>query len=198
MIKTMDRAERWSEVRERLTHIQAGLAGALAPDEERIHQVYLRRAQQLAERETADVDVATLPVLVIGVGTERYGIELSELTEVLPYRGCTPVPGAPPALLGVINVRGDIKPVADLRRVLDLPPGDDSATGYVVMLRRADGGIGLRVEAIDDVRQVDRVDLVSIGDNAAPIPGSRFVKALAADNLILLDMTAALSGLGWQ
>jgi purine-binding chemotaxis protein CheW len=198
MTRGADQTGQWDDVHGRPKPVEAGLADAFAQDEELIRQVYVRRARQLAERQTDDRQVATLPVLVFGIGVERYGLELSELAEVLPYRGCTPVPGAPAALLGVINVRGDIKTVADVRRILDLPAGDDSAPGYVVMLRRGDGTIGLRVESIDDIRQVDPATLVAVGDNAAPIPGSRCVKAIGADNLIVIDVTAALDGLGWQ
>jgi chemotaxis signal transduction protein len=165
-------------------------------DQRVIDEVYLRRARQLAQRQNDDAASTTMAVLVFGLGTERYGIELSALTEVFPYRGCTAVPGSPSALLGVMNVRGDIRPLADLRRILGLPPGDDRAAGYVVTVRHQERNIGLRVETIDEVRQIDPSQLVSAGSGAAPIPGCRFVKALTADTVILIDTSAALSGLG--
>ena len=161
-----------------------------------IDDVYLRRARQLARRQATDVASATLAVLVFSIGSERYAIELSALTEVFPYRGCTAVPGAPPALLGVINVRGDIRAVADFRRLLGLPAGDDSAAGYVVMLRQRDCSIGLRIEAIDDICQIDATPRTPAGSDGASAPGSRFVKALAADTIILIDTNAVLSSLG--
>jgi purine-binding chemotaxis protein CheW len=158
--------------------------------------VYRRRARQLAHRQTTDAASATIAVLVVGIGTERYGIELAALAEVFPYRGCTAVPGATPALLGVMNARGDIRAVVDLRRVLELPAGDDGAAGYVVMLRHGGGAIGLRIDAIDQVRHIDLAQLTSAGDGAATIPGSRFVKALTTDTIIVIDTIAVLSSLG--
>ena len=111
------------------------------PDQRAVDEVYRRRARQLAERPADRADAATTTaVLVFTLGTERYGIELTDLAEVLPYRGCTAVPGTPAALLGVINVRGDIRPVADLRGVPELRAADASAGGYVVMLRQEGGG----------------------------------------------------------
>ncbi len=170
-----------------------------------IEEVYLRRARQLAERQSFAAKSATFGALIVRLGTERYGIELSALAEVFPYRGCTAVPGAPPALVGVTNVRGDIRSVVDLRRLLDLPPvptsqrsaeaSEERASGYVVMLRQQDRTIGLRVDSIDEVRQIDPATL-SAGDGQAPIPGSRFVKGLTADTVIVIDTGAALSGLG--
>ena len=135
-------------------------------------------------------------MLVVGVGTERYAIELAALTEVLPYRGCTAVPGAPPALLGLINVRGDIKAVLDLRRILDLQTEDESRTAYVVMLRRAEGAIGLGIETIQGIRQIDPSKLVSGAAGAASLSGSRYMKALTDDTVIVIDTNAVVAGLG--
>ena len=75
------------------------------------------------------------------------------MTEVFPYGGCTAIPGCAPALLGVINVRGDIRPVADLRELLELPPAEDRPAGYVVMVRHRDRVIGVRIETVEGVRQ---------------------------------------------
>jgi purine-binding chemotaxis protein CheW len=195
MTRPIDCATGRNKVRDRLQRIEAGLAGTLTPDQDLIDEVYRRRASQLAERQAADSDSPTSAVLVLGIGTERYAIELSELVEVFPYRGCTAVPGAPPFLLGVINVRGDIKCVADLGQILELPRGEDSASGYVVMLRQPGRAIGLRVERIEAVQQIDPARLRPTGTGAT-IPSSAFVKALTADNVILIDRNAALSRLG--
>jgi len=197
MKPTKDTATARGQVRSRLEQIEASLASAHATDERVIDEVYRRRARQLAERPAADVVSTTFGVLVFGLGAERYGLELSALSEVLPYRGCTEVPGTPAALLGVMNVRGDIRAVADLRRILELAPGETGAAGYVVMVRQQDRVIGLRVDTLEEVRQVDPAELVS-GDRGARIPGSRFVKALTADTVILIDTHAVLSGLGFE
>ncbi|MGH9144218.1 MAG: chemotaxis protein CheW [Vicinamibacterales bacterium] len=166
------------------------------PDQRAVDEVYRRRARQLAERPADRTDTATTTaVLVFTLGTERYGIALTDLAEVLLYRGCTAVPGTPAALLGVINVRGDIRPVADLRGVLELAAADASAGGYVVMLRQQ-GGVGLKVDTIDQVCQVDHARMLSARDGVSLIPGARFVKALTADGVILIDIGAVLSGLG--
>ena len=160
-----------------------------------IEAVYLRRARQLAARPNAAAVSATVAVLVCGIGTERYGIELAALTEVFPYGGCTAIPGCAPALLGVINVRGDIRAVADLRELLELPPAEDRPAGYVVMVRHRDRVIGVRIETVEGVRQIDPAQLTSPAAGAAPIAGARFVKALTADTMILVDTDAALSSL---
>jgi purine-binding chemotaxis protein CheW len=160
-------------------------------DSEALEEVYKRRARRLAERQTNVSEVATCGVLVFRVGEERYGIGLSQLTEVFPYRGCTAVPGTAAALLGVLNVRGEIRAITNGRRILGLPPGDEALTGYVVMVRQATGSIGITVDAVEGVREIAAAAL-SAGDDAAH---SQLVKSLTADGVILIDAIAALSAL---
>jgi chemotaxis signal transduction protein len=96
----------------------------------------------------------------------------------------------------VINVRGVIKAVVDLGRLLEIPPGGAAASGYVVMLRRSGGMIGLAVESVHEVRQIDAAHLTATHAESTALCGARFVKGITADNLILIDADAAVSGLG--
>jgi purine-binding chemotaxis protein CheW len=188
-------ASAWIETADRLKQIEADLAETFAPNQRVIDEIYRRRARQLAERRAAAARVSTLAVLVFGLGQERYAIELSEIAEVVPYSGCSSVPGAPPALLGVLNLRGDIKSVADLKRLLGLEIGEDSATGYVLFLRRPGRALGFKVDRIDQVQHIDPAHLLSTADGASPIPGLRHIKALTRDTVMLIDTSAALAAL---
>ena len=138
-----------------------------------IEEIFRRRAQQLADRRTVSTQSITRPVLVFSLGLERHAIEVAELLEVLPYRGCTAVPGTPAALLGVLNVRGDIRPVIDLRRLLGIDAAESGAASYLLMVRHESGAIGIAVDALDAIRQVEASELVSAGERAATTPGSR-------------------------
>ena len=166
--------------------------GTLDPDSDLMERVYRLRAARLAERHEGNAQSTTVPALAFSLGNERYGIDLSHLVEVIPYKGCTSVPGAATALLGVINVRGHIRPCVDLRHLLGLPPADRDADGYVVMVRHDDGPVGLRVDRVDEVRQIDPAGLLGLGEQAR----SRFVKAVTKDAVILIDVSVALSALG--
>jgi purine-binding chemotaxis protein CheW len=184
----------WDAVRERLLAVDAQLAGSFAPDQSTIDEVYRRRALQLAQRQAGGTVSKTFPVLVFRLGQEQYAIELSELAEVFAYSGCTQVPGAPPVIAGVINRRGEIGAVVNLRRILDLQT-EDPAIGYVLMLRRHGAVLGFKVDRIEQVREIDPSQLISSGDGTTPLAHSAFVKGLTADTLILIDVAAALSHL---
>lgn len=157
-----------------------------------IEPVHQRHTSQLGELPAAERPAAPIGVLVFALGAERYAIDLSLLSEVLP-RECTAMSGSPHVLLGVINIRGVIQPVVDLRRLLDLTPGM-MESGYVLMLRDQDRQVGIRVDSVEDVRQVDPARLTTADGRV--IAGTRFVKALTADTVILLDAREALAQLG--
>ena len=173
-----------------MAQVTADTAGL---DRERsvIEEVYRRRARRIAERKHDVESAAALPALVFRLGAERYGIELSHLVEILPYRHCTDIPGGPGALLGVINLRGDIRAVADSRRLLGLPEGDGSDKGYIVMVRHESGVVGLKVDSVEGVRDVAADELSATDGDAA----SRFLKAITADGVIVIDTRAALSSI---
>jgi purine-binding chemotaxis protein CheW len=64
---------------------------------------------------TAD-GAGALSLLIVQLDRERYALPSAAVREIARYRPCTPVPGAPAALPGIISQRGAILPVVDLRR----------------------------------------------------------------------------------
>jgi chemotaxis signal transduction protein len=62
-----------------------------------------------------------MQAIVLPIGEDRYGIELTDVREVVPEPLLTPVPGAPAAVLGVVNLRGEVVPVLDTAQLLGLP-----------------------------------------------------------------------------
>src|ERR1043166_6920649 len=96
----------WSQVRKKLQQSQMSADS----DRGRTETIYRERAARLASQRALPEASPTLGALVFTLGTERYAVELRDLVEVLPFDSCTPVPGGPQELLGVINWRGEIRP----------------------------------------------------------------------------------------
>ena len=89
-------------------------------------------------------------------GVATYAVDVEDAREIIPMRRMTRLPGAPPHVLGLINVRGMIVTVIDLARRLEpdaptAPPSD----GTILLVRRGQGLVGLAVREVLDVRQVD-------------------------------------------
>jgi purine-binding chemotaxis protein CheW len=186
----------WDGVRRRLRASQRALERALSPDAERAAAVYRQRAAELAGRRARAAEAGLLRVLTFSLGGERYALPLADLGGILRLAGCTPVPGGPPELLGVVNVRGTIRSLVDLGRLLGLPGREAAGGGYVLLLRRGGREVALRVD------QVDRIGALPAGEPAAPPqaeggPAAGLVRGLTPDRLALLDAAAVLDHPVW-
>ncbi|KMO42627.1 hypothetical protein VQ03_10385 [Methylobacterium tarhaniae] len=96
---------------------------------------------------------ASRSLLVCRAGAETVGLPLEGVAEVFRFRPCTPVPGAPAALVGLTGRGGILVSVVDLATALGTAPAppagaDGQGPGHVVVLRRDGPRIGLRVERV--------------------------------------------------
>ena len=190
----------WKAVKSRLDLNGLALKKALQPGAAQIHGAQRKRAKRLAARggrKTAHDNMD--PTLSFWIGTERYAILMCELTEVFELTACTPVPGTPQELLGVVNLHGEIRPVLDssilfnAQRETTQEPQEAKKTGYIVFMRRkGESEVGLMVDDIDEVRMINKEDLTIPGSEISGLPG-RFIKGVTPDTMILIDTEELLS-----
>ena len=83
------------------------------------------------------------------------GVDVLEVQEVLSAQRLTPVPLAPEVVEGLINLRGQIVPALDLRRVLKLAPSEPGQDRFSVVARSPHGLVSLQVDEIGDVMDLD-------------------------------------------
>jgi purine-binding chemotaxis protein CheW len=109
-------------------------------------------------------------------GSQDFAVEIHRVKEVLPYRAVTPLPHAPAVLEGVIELRGAVVPVLDLRRVLGFADAKPDAQSRILILRARKRTIGLLVDAVFRVITVspDHIDPPPEG-----FQGAGFVMAYA-------------------
>ena len=177
----------WELVKGRLRISERALEEALSESPERIDAAYRRRAVRLASERALQGPVAAgLPALIFRLAEERYAIELQELAETIPFAHCSPVPGSPPQYLGVIHLRGELRAVLDLGRLLSISGDRDSDSGFVLILRRRGREIGLKVDSIEELREIRPEELSAPGE-------ANYVKGIASGALMLLNVEAVLA-----
>jgi chemotaxis signal transduction protein len=177
----------WKQVRERLRASEHALAEALIENPAQIETAYRRRAAQLAKSSArAEPRTATADALLFSLQQEHYAVELSELAEVLPLERCRPVPGAATAFLGVFNLRGEIRPLVDLGRMILRVENGTNARGFVLMLRRPGHEIGLRVDQVEGLRQIP-------SEKVGSCEPCKYTKRIAGETLLLLDVERVLA-----
>jgi purine-binding chemotaxis protein CheW len=158
-----------------------------APGPERQRALLLERARRLAQEPPAEVAPAAMAeVLEFMLAHERYAVEMAHVHEVHVLRELTPLPGTPAFVLGIVNVRGRILSLVDLRRFLGLPEQGLTDMNKIIVLR--DGAMRFGVLA-DQILGVNKLVLAGLQRPPAAAGGIRaeFLKGITAQRLILLD-----------
>jgi purine-binding chemotaxis protein CheW len=167
--------------------------------EQRMESIWRIRADRLSTRRVPEGSRQdSQPVMILGIGNERYGIDLADVAEVLSPVRVTPVPGAAAVFAGVINVHGEIRPVIDLRRLLGIAPVGNGDPVRVVLLRKNGREMGLQTDSVEQISLIGTGNLESAGNsNAEPskYTPSKYVKRSTKDLLMLLSTEALFAEL---
>jgi purine-binding chemotaxis protein CheW len=156
-------------------------------------KVLHERAVALArEPAQAQPDEATLELVEFQLAAEHYGIESVFVREVYPLKQLTPVPCTPPFVMGIINVRGQIVTVVDLKRFFDLPQQGLGDLNKVLILHAPGMALGLLADAIIGLRQVPAAGLQP---TLATLTDARanYLRGITADRLVVLDTARILA-----
>ena len=183
----------WDEVRRRLDAVRTAIDQGFTrtPAEELL--ILRERAQELArEPKTAEVAADTLEVVEFELASEHYALPLSMVRTVSVLKELTPVPCTPPFVLGIINLRGEIHTVVDLKKFFDLPDKGITELNKIIIIHHDDMQLGILADAIRGVRHILLHDL----DPAMPtLTGIRadYLRGVTRDRLVVLDAARILS-----
>src|SRR5215470_16582614 len=97
--------------------------------------------------------------LTFKLAGEEYGVGILTVQEIRGWSAVTAIPHSPPWVLGVIDLRGVVVPVIDLRRRFELEPATFGPSTVVIVIRVSSGGeertVGLVVDAVSEVYDID-------------------------------------------
>ncbi|WP_332775392.1 chemotaxis protein CheW [Polaromonas sp.] len=151
------------------------------------------RAQALARPPEHTPDAQTsLELLEFRLAQERYALETRYVSEVYPLKDLTPLPCTPPFVLGIVNVRGRITPVIDIKKFFDLPDQGLTDLHRVILVRGDDIEFGLLADVIVGVHSVALEDLQP---SLPTLTGIRadYLKGVTAERLVVLDLERILA-----
>ena len=116
-----DRRIDWDEIHRRIDAVGAAIEGGYTPSPEESKRILKRRAEILAREKAEKADEDSIEVVEFLLANEHYGIESHFIREVYPLKDYTPLPGVPSFVLGLVNVRGRILSVIDIKKFFDMP-----------------------------------------------------------------------------
>lgn len=176
----------WQKIHARIAAIHGAIASGWTPGPDEKKRILRERAAALARREEKTTIADGIEMVEFLLAREHYALESAYVREVYPLKDFTPLPGVPAFVLGLLNVRGRIISIIDLKKFFDIPARGISDLNKVIIIHDRKMEFGILADAIVGVRTV------SAGDLARPLPtlsGIReeFLKGVTGDRLIVLD-----------
>jgi purine-binding chemotaxis protein CheW len=159
----------------------------------RSREILKARARALA-RPLDSLRIAgdAIDVVEFHLAKERYAVEQSYVREVQPLKDLTLLPCTPNFIRGVVNLRGQILPVIDIKKFFDLPESGITDIHMVIVVRSADVELGILADAIDCIRSIP---LDSCQPSLPTLTGIRekYLKAVTNEHLVILDVAKIMS-----
>lgn len=97
--------------------------------------------------------------LTFFLGAEEYGMEILAVHEIIGVLPITRVPRTPPFVRGVINLRGRVITILDLRLKFDLPAADPGPTSCIIVVAAHAAHVGLLVDRVSEVADIGAGDI---------------------------------------
>ena len=164
-----------------------------APSAEERKKILKARARGLARDDAKERKIGqAIEIVEFLLAYETYGIESSYVREICSLKELTPVPCTPPFVLGIINVRGQIVSVIDMKKFFDLPEGGLTDLNKVIIVHDEKMEFGILADSILGVRKISREEI------QPPLPtltgvGAEYLTGVTKEPLVVLDMAKILS-----
>ena len=183
----------WQEVNQRLESAQIALESGLTLTSEEKKRILKARARVLAREADKEVlDQDYLEVVEFLLAYETYGIESAYVREIYPLTEITLLPGTPPFVQGIVNIRGQILSVIDLKKFFELPERGLSDLNKIVIIRDDNMEFGILADAVPGIHKLP------VGEIEASLPTltgirEQYLKGVTRERTVVLDAVKILS-----
>lgn len=177
----------WNEIKSSVNALQESLdrKNILPPEEK--HTLLRARAQALAvEKKDGAAQNEFIEIVVFRLASETYGIESTFIREVYPLKDFTMLPGTPSFVLGIVNVRGQIISVVDLKKFFNLPEKGLGELNKVIIIRNERMEFGIMADIIHGTRSISIEEVQTPPVSTGGI-GAGYLKGVTNNHIIILD-----------
>ncbi len=151
--------------------------------------LYAGEIEKQANR--AQMQRARRRLLTFDLGDELYGIEATAIAEIREVLPCTPLPNTPDYVLGLINLRGSVLPVIDLRRRFGLPCCPEGPDNRLIILKGAPHMIALRVDCVHELARLAPGDFRPAPPGVARIAPEYYEQVAPMGERMLIELDVA-------
>ena len=150
-----------------------------------------------AEAAAAEPVRNALQLVAFSIGEQTYGVEITSVREIRAWNGATPLPNTREFVRGVINLRGTIVPIFDLRARFGAGQTSPTRTHVVVVIAVREKWVGLLVDAVRDILTVSADDVHAVPEgNAADSALLGGIVTHEERMVGLIDLEAVIAGGG--
>lgn len=180
----------WDDLHKKMSQLSVALSHKL--DENKLFEILNERAEHLANLVDTEQESEndSIDVLIFEFGEEQYAIDAVYISEVIPLRFLTRVPGAPDFILGVVSRRGEILSVIDFGRFLGL--NEKQTCHHLIFVEHQGTQIGIAVHKLKEMTQIPQNSIQPVqtqwsGEQA------QHLKGVTDHGVALLDVKEILS-----
>jgi purine-binding chemotaxis protein CheW len=183
----------WHAMREQIEAMRVSIEQGSTRSPAQQKAVLVARAHELAREAQVRADATSFVQAVeFDLASERYGFDLGTVREVCLLRDLTPVPCTPAFIAGVINLRGEILTVIDIKKFFDLPEKGITDLNKIIIIH----GDGMQLGVLaDSIRGVRAIPLDDLQPTLPTLTGMRadYLRGVTSERLILLDAVKILT-----
>ena len=157
-------------------------------------EILQTRAAELASgKDDFQPDSASLEIITFMLAGESYGIESEFVREVYSMKDFTQLPGLPAHIFGLINVRGRILTVVDIKSLFNLPSSGFGEFNKVIILHNEQMEFGILSDVVLGTAMISEDSIQNVPETITGI-GEKYLKGVTKDHLIILNARVLLAG----
>ena len=133
-----------------------------------------------------------LEVIEFTLASEKYCVPSRYVREVYPLKEFTPLPGVPSYILGIVNIRGQILPLVDLKKFFNFPLKGIGELNKVIVIQDDRMEFGILADEVIGTNAIYKDDILPVPHTVSGI-GEKYLEGVTKEQLIILDFEALLS-----
>lgn len=182
----------WPALYERLETSRAALERKLNPSEEEKRKILRARALAVRGQDQEKEHYERLDIVEFILGPERYGIETRHIREIYPLTEFTPLPCTPAFVLGLVNVRGQILSIINIKKLFELPEHGITDLNKAIIVQHGQIEVGILADSILGIRSIALDELHPALPTLTGIR-AEYLRGITKDPLVVLDIESVLA-----
>jgi len=153
---------------------------------------------EIAVNQALNNNADTKQFLTFRLGDEEYGVDILKVQEIKGFVPTTRIPNSPPEVIGVLNLRGTIVPITDLRTKFGMPAAEYTQFNAIIVVVVNDRIMGMVVDSVSEVTTIPEADIQPTSEFSST-DISHYLQGMGKIGeklIILLDIEAVLACTG--